>query len=43
VSSGEEFLQEFFEKKLVSNIIPQNPKLGTKNIMKRKGKALGEE
>jgi hypothetical protein len=26
LSNGKEFLQELFEKRLVSNIIPQHPK-----------------
>jgi hypothetical protein len=34
VSNGEEFFQEFFEAKLVANIIPQHPRLGTRTMMK---------
>ncbi len=43
MSSGEEFLQELFEERPVSNIILQCPKSETKTMMKRKGKAPIEE
>jgi hypothetical protein len=43
VSSGEEFLQELFEERLVSSIIFQHPRSGTRTMMKQKSKALIEE
>jgi hypothetical protein len=43
VSSGEEFLQELFEKRPISNIIPQCPKSRTKTMVKQKGKAHVKE
>jgi hypothetical protein len=38
VTSGEEFFQELFEERHVSNIILQNPRLETRTMVKRKGK-----
>ncbi len=43
VTSGEEFLQEFFEERHVSNIILQHPRSKTKTMVKQKGKAPIEE
>jgi hypothetical protein len=43
VTSGEKFLQEFFEKTHVSNIILQHPRSKTKTMVKQKGKAPIEE
>jgi len=38
--SGEEFIQELFEEKLVCSVIPQCLRSRTKTMMKRKGKVL---
>jgi hypothetical protein len=38
MNNGEVILQEFFEEGPSSNIIPQCPRLGTRTMMKRKGK-----
>jgi hypothetical protein len=38
--NGKEFFQELFEEKLVCSVIPQRPRLKTKTMMKKKGKAL---
>jgi len=43
VTNGEKFLQEFFEKTHVSNIILQHPRSKTKTMVKQKGKAPIEE
>jgi hypothetical protein len=43
VSSGKEFFQELFEKRPISSIIPQRPRLETIIMMKRKGKTLVQE
>jgi hypothetical protein len=43
VNNGEAFLQELFEKGPNSNIIPKRPKLGTRTMMKQKGKVHVEE
>jgi hypothetical protein len=40
IDNGEEFFQELFEEKLVYSVIPQRPRLKTKTMMKKKGKAL---
>jgi hypothetical protein len=39
MSNGEEFIQQLFEKKIVSSIIIWHPGSKTKTMMKRKGKA----
>jgi hypothetical protein len=43
MSSGNAFLQELFEKRPISNIIPQRPRSRTRTMMKQKGKAPVEE
>ncbi len=43
MSSGKEFFQELFEKRPISSIIPQRPRLETIIMMKRKGKTLVQE
>jgi hypothetical protein len=39
MSGGEEFFQELFEERHVSNIIPQRPRLKTRTMMKQTCKA----
>jgi hypothetical protein len=43
VSNREEFLQELFEERPISSIIPQHPRSKTRTMMKQKGKALIKE
>jgi hypothetical protein len=43
MSNGEKFIQELFEERPISIIIPQCPKLKTRTMMKQKGKAPVEE
>jgi hypothetical protein len=43
MNSGKIFFQELFEEGPIFNIIPQRSRLGTRTIMKPKGKALVEE
>ncbi len=43
MNSGEKFLQIFFKEGPICNIILQHPRLKTKTVMKRKGKAPIEE
>ncbi len=38
VTSGEEFLQDFFEDRHVSNIILHHPRFQTRTMVKQKGK-----
>jgi hypothetical protein len=39
MSSGEKFIQELFEERPISNIIPQRLKSETRTMIKQKGKA----
>jgi hypothetical protein len=39
MNNGEEFLQEIFEERPISNIIPLHPILEIRTMMKQKGKA----
>jgi hypothetical protein len=43
MSNGEEFFQKLFEKRPISDITLQCPRLETRTVMKRKGKAHVEE
>jgi hypothetical protein len=43
MSNGEVFLQELFKGGPISSIIPQRPRLGTRTMMKWKGKAPIEQ